>query len=116
MPIWQRKILHPMRKHRFSSINIMSYQKLLACNRASNFSWGLIQYHLIRNPYWSQTTEVFVNDESLPAIKGYLRINRTWKNQESITLKLDMRTEAIYPVPYESQDLMVVWDKDRMIP
>lgn len=71
---------------------------------------------LIRNPYWSQTTEVFVKDESLPAIKGYLRINRTWKNQESITLKLDMRTEAIYPVPYESQDLMVVWDKDRMIP
>ncbi len=60
----------------------------------------------IRNPYWSQKTTVSVNGENVPVNAGYIGITREWKRGDSIALELDMRTEVIYPVPYDSQILM----------
>lgn len=60
----------------------------------------------IRNPYWSQKTAVSVNGETVPVNAGYIGITREWKRGDTISVELDMRTEAIYPVPYGSQILM----------
>lgn len=73
---------------------------------------------LIRNPYWSQTTKLLVNGESIPTSDGYIRVKREWVSGDVIELKLDMRTQAIYPISYGSQILMnkVIWDHNYVIP
>ena len=72
----------------------------------------------VRNPYWSRKTELTVNGESLPVREGYIEVKREWKNGDTLTLLLDMRTEAIRPIPYGSQILMnkIVWAKDITLP
>ncbi len=73
---------------------------------------------LIRNPYWSENTKILLNGQSIEATKGYISINRKWTNGDKIELCFDMRTRAIYPVPYGSQVLMnkVVWGANYMVP
>lgn len=73
---------------------------------------------LIRNPYWSKNTTVCVNGNKIDVSEGYIKLERTWKKGDSINLELDMRTEAIYPIPYGSQILMnkVVWGHNYMVP
>ena len=73
---------------------------------------------MIRNPHWSKTTSIAVNGEAVEATEGYIVINRTWKNGDIIDLELDMRTEALYPIPYGHQVLMnkVVWGINYMVP
>ena len=73
---------------------------------------------LIRNPRWSKTTSVKVNGEAICVCEGYIPINRLWKNGDVIELLLDMRTEALYPIPYGSQILMneVIWGHNYVIP
>lgn len=72
----------------------------------------------LRNPCWSKNTSVFVCDEPKDTEKGYIRICREWQNDDAIELELDMRTEAIYPVPYGSQVLMnkVIWGHNYVVP
>ena len=73
----------------------------------------------IRKPEWSKNTFVAVNGEEICACAdGYITIDRQWENNDTIELKLDMRTEAIYPIPYGSQVLMnkVIWGHNYMIP
>ena len=72
----------------------------------------------VRNPYWSQKTALEVNGKSLNVNEGYTEIEREWKDGDTVTLTLDMRTQAIYPIPYGSQILMnkVVWAKDITVP
>ena len=72
---------------------------------------------LIRNPYWSKTTTVKVNNEVVDVCEGYIPIKRTWKSGDTIEIVLDMRTEAIYPIPYGHQILMneVIWGHNYMI-
>ena len=45
-------------------------------------------------------------------------IDRLWKDGDTLTLEFDMRTEAIYPIPYGNQVLMteVIWGKNYVIP
>ena len=73
---------------------------------------------LLRIPQWSYDTGISVNGEKLSVKPGYVEITRKWCSGDEITLRLDMRTEAIYPTPYGSQILMnkVVWGANYMIP
>ncbi len=72
---------------------------------------------LLRNPNWSKTTTVSVNGETQPVSDGYIAIDREWKNGDKIELNLDMRTEALYPIPYGHDILMnhVVWGINYMV-
>ena len=65
----------------------------------------------IRNPEWSENTEVTVNGEKAVVGKGYIFIEREWKTGDEIILTFDMRTRAVYPTPYGTDILMnnVVW-------
>ena len=72
----------------------------------------------LRNPNWSKKTNISVNGKAVDATCGYIVLNREWTNGDIIDMELDMRTEAIYPVPYGSQVLMnkVIWGKNYMVP
>mgnify|MGYP002560545559 CR=1 FL=1 len=72
---------------------------------------------LIRNPYWSKTTRLSLNGESVAVNEGYICLSREWKDGDRIELFLDMRTEAIYPIPYGEQILMneVIWGHNYMV-
>ena len=73
---------------------------------------------LVRIPQWSKKTSLSVNGEEADIANGYVSLERTWKNGDVIVLELDMRTEAIYPIPYGSQVLMnkAVWGVNYMVP
>ncbi len=73
---------------------------------------------LVRNPAWSKNTAVKVNNAAVKASDGYICIDREWQSGDTVTLELDMRTEAIYPIPYGSQILMnkVIWGHNYMVP
>ncbi len=71
----------------------------------------------LRAPAWSKKTSVTVNGESVAETDGYICIEREWRGGDTLTLELDMRTEAIYPTPYGSQILMnkVIWGHNYMV-
>lgn len=73
---------------------------------------------LIRNPHWSKTTKLAVNGKNTEVNEGYIELSREWKNEDTISLELDMRTEAIAPIPYGSQILMnkVIWGSNMIVP
>ena len=73
---------------------------------------------LIRNPAWSKTTSLSVNGEKVETVPGYIRVEREWVNGDIVVLELDMRTEALRPVPYGHDILMnkVIWNKHYIVP
>lgn len=73
---------------------------------------------LIRNPEWSAATGVLLNGKPVKSRRGYIGISKEWKTGDTIEIELDMRTKAIYPMPYGTQVLMnkVVWGHNYMIP
>ena len=73
---------------------------------------------LIRNPQWSKNTRLLVNGVEQKAEGGYLTVDREWSDGDVIELNLDMRTEAIYPIPYGHEIIMnkVVWKINYMVP
>lgn len=60
---------------------------------------------LLRNPSWSKTTSVYVNGIERNVNAGYIHIKGLWKKGDEIELKLDMRTEAIYPQSNRAESL-----------
>ena len=72
---------------------------------------------LIRNPAWSKNTSILVNGESADTCDGYISLCRVWKNGDTIEINLDMRTEALRPIPYGSDIIMnqVVCGTDYMV-
>lgn len=72
----------------------------------------------LRNPAWSRETAVTVGGQKQEIQSGYLRIEREWQDGDTIDLELDMRTEAVYPIPYGHQVLMnkVVWGHNYVVP
>ena len=72
---------------------------------------------LIRNPYWSKTTAVKINGEATQVCAGYIPVKRIWKKGDVVEISFDMRTEAIFPIPYGHQILMneVIWGHNYMI-
>ena len=73
---------------------------------------------LLRNPGWSERTEVQINGETVEAVQGYIPVHRSWHSGDEIVLRLDMRTRAVYPVPYGHEILMneVIWGENYMVP
>lgn len=73
---------------------------------------------LLRNPAWSKTSSVSVNGIACEVSDGYIVIEREFADGDLIELKLDMRTQAILPVPYGEQILIneVIWGANYMIP
>ena len=71
----------------------------------------------LRNPYWSKTTKVTINGADATVVEGYISIEKEWKN-DVIEIDFDMRTEAIYPIPYGKEILMnrCVWGHNYMVP
>ena len=73
----------------------------------------------IRKPYWSKNTVITVNGQAVDCdADGYIRVTKKWSCGDEIYLELDMRTEAIRPIPYGHQVLMnkVIWGHNYMIP
>lgn len=72
----------------------------------------------LRNPEWSKITTVTVNGEAADVCEGYIAIEREFRDGDEIELSLDMRTQAILPIPYGEQILMneVVWGANYIIP
>lgn len=73
---------------------------------------------MLRIPAWSKQTKVSVNGVILEAAKGYVSIDREWSAGDVVELELDMRTKAIYPIPYGHEILMnkVIWGANYMVP
>ena len=71
----------------------------------------------IRNPEWSKGTKITVNGEKARTGKGYTVITRVFANGDQIKISLDMRTQAILPIPYGSQMIMnkVIWGANYMV-
>lgn len=72
---------------------------------------------LLRNPEWSKDTSLKINGTSEEVSCGYISLDRVWKSGDKVELELDMRTEAIYPIPYGHDILMnhVIWGHNYMI-
>lgn len=72
----------------------------------------------LRIPAWSKRTKVSVNGVDLEAAKGYVSIDKEWSAGDVVELELDMRTEAIYPIPYGHEILMnkVIWGANYVVP
>lgn len=72
----------------------------------------------LRIPAWSKQTKVFVNGMDMEVTEGYVSIDREWSAGDVVELELDMRTEAIYPIPYGHEILMnkVIWGANYVIP
>lgn len=73
---------------------------------------------LVRNPAWSKATSVALCGKPVPATAGYIVLTREWADGDTVSLALDMRTEAIYPIPYGHDILMnnTVWAQHYMTP
>ena len=73
----------------------------------------------LRNPAWSKHTEVSVNGKAMAVNEGYIPLEQTWEDNDSIELVLDMTTRAIRPISYGHDILMtnmVDWTLDYVIP
>lgn len=67
----------------------------------------------LRIPDWSRTHKVSVNGKALTdgqLLNGYVYINRVWKNDDQITLELDMRVNLIesHPLVEETRNQVAV--------
>ena len=72
----------------------------------------------IRNPIWSENTQVLVNGENQPAQKGYITLSRVWKTGDTVAVNFTMQPKAIRPIPYEKQVVMtnVIWGANYIVP
>lgn len=70
----------------------------------------------LRNPEWSNTTQIFVNGKAVDVTDGYVEIEKLWSD-DTIEINLDMRAKVIYPIPYGHEILMnkVVWGQNYVI-
>ena len=71
----------------------------------------------LRIPKWSKQTSVFVNGMCVEPKEGYVCIDREWSGKDVIELQLDMRAEALYPIPYGHDILVnqVIWGANYMV-
>lgn len=71
----------------------------------------------LRNPEWNKQTSLTVCGAAQEITEGYLILDREWKNGDTVEFELDMRTEAIRPIPYGSEFLMnvVVWGANYIV-
>ena len=72
----------------------------------------------LRIPEWSHRTALTVCGEPSEVSRGYTTVTREFRDGDTIELTLDMRTQAILPIPYGEQILIneVIWGANYMIP
>lgn len=72
----------------------------------------------LRNPEWSEITDVWVNGKKQESGKGYICLEKHWRPNDKIEISFDMRTKVIHPIPYGSQVLMndVCWEYNYVVP
>lgn len=64
----------------------------------------------LRIPGWCKNASVSVNGaEPAPAKAGWLPLRRSWKTGDTVTLRLDMPTEALYPLSYGEITINTDW-------
>ena len=70
---------------------------------------------LLRKPSWSENTEISAENAKITVGKQYIALEKTWRSGDTAELSLDMRTKAVYPIPYGEQILMnkVTWGIDH---
>ena len=73
---------------------------------------------LLRIPAWSKQTSLLVNGIPIATEAGYVSIDREWCPGDMLELVLDMRTEALKPIPYGCQLLVnkVIWGANYVAP
>lgn len=73
---------------------------------------------MIRIPAWSECSSISVNGVEQLVTVGYTRIRREWLAGDRVEIELDLRTQAIRPIPYGNQILMnqVDWVANDMKP
>lgn len=72
----------------------------------------------LRVPAWSKRNSLTVCGEETDVSVGYNTISRTWKNGDTVTLKLDMRTELLRPQsnPRDILFRRVDWGHNYVVP
>lgn len=71
-----------------------------------------------RNPQFSECSKIYLNGELLEFNKEeYIKIKRVWNNGDCVRILFDMKCEAIYPISYGKQFIMMpIWGQNYMIP
>ena len=71
----------------------------------------------LRIPEWSRTTELKLGGKAQKVTAGYTVIEREFEESDTVILTLDMRTQAILPIPYGTDILMneVIWGANYMV-
>ena len=71
----------------------------------------------VRNPEWSKKTKVTACGEKVKTTDGYIAIEREWNSGDEVNIDLDMRTQAILPIPYGSEIITnkVIWGANYMV-
>lgn len=72
----------------------------------------------LRIPVWSKKTALTVNGQAVEGAAGYVSVKRTWKNDDTIVLELDMRTKVIKPVsnPRDVIFVDIQWMQNYIVP
>lgn len=73
----------------------------------------------LRIPGWCRNATFSVNGEEEEAVSvGWLRLHRSWKAGDTVTLRLAMPTEAIFPIPYGEITVHtdMHWREDKLYP
>jgi hypothetical protein len=72
----------------------------------------------LRNPAWSEHTEILVNRVPYDVNEGYVNIEREFSDGDTVEISFDMNTKLIRPVPYGEQILMneVIWGANYVVP
>ena len=72
----------------------------------------------LRIPVWSKKTALTVNGQAVEGSAGYVSVKRTWKNDDTIVLELDMRTKVIKPVsnPRDVIFVDIQWMQNYIVP
>lgn len=71
---------------------------------------------MLRIPHWSKQTDLSINGKKITPEENFVKIIRKWKTGDVILLKLDMRTEAIYPAPYGCDMVNTKWEGGNTVP
>jgi hypothetical protein len=84
----------------------------LSLDRKEKFTLSL------RNPSWSERTELLVNRVPYDVNEGYVNIEREFSDGDTVEISFDMNTKLIRPIPYGEQILMneVIWGANYVVP
>lgn len=60
----------------------------------------------LRNPAWSKHTKCCAGAASMTVGGGYLCLEKTWQDGDTVELELELRVQVIRPIPYGTQVIM----------